>query len=65
MTACNNVLVLDADMELIKRFTPIDRMPTVLDATSEYIAYGNYVGKVAFYSRHGSDEPTVSLKIKS
>ena len=65
VAACDTLLVLDSNLNLIKRFTPIDGLPYALDATKTYIAYGTYDGKVAFYSRHGSSEPTVSLKMKN
>ena len=62
VTAWHAIVVLDSDLEVTKRLKSVDGMPVYLDATSTYIAYGTNKGKVAFYFRHGSNEPTVSSK---
>ena len=64
VAAINTLVILDSNLELVKKLTPIDGRPLALDATPTYIAYGTHKGSVAFYNRHLSIEPTVSLKIK-
>ena len=65
VAAVDKLMILDTNLELKRQLKPTcSERPYSLDATSNYIAYGTVKGKVGFYDKNGSDEPTVSSKIK-
>ena len=65
VAAVDKLMILDTYLELKRQLKPTcGQSPRSLDVTSKYIAYGTKDGKVGFYDKNGSDEPTVSSKIK-
>ena len=59
------LLVLDAALTIKKQYNTVNGRPEALSANENYIAVGSWWGgKVFFYQRNGSEEPTVRIKLR-
>ena len=58
-----NLVVLNENLEIVKKFDGTDKDPQSISGNATFIAFGDYAGVVRYYKRDGDKKPEVRCKL--